>query len=79
MSDIPGIFFMESYYLALHNLPDKDRLMLYDSIFSYAFDGADPALPEGLAPFFTLIKPNIDSSITRYRNGSKGGRPKKNK
>ncbi len=72
-----GFVFMESYYLALRELPEADRLMMYDTMLKYAFEGTAPELPAQLAGYFTLIKPSVDASLERYRNGKRGGRPKK--
>ena len=75
-----GFVILPTYYEAIRQLPDGERLMIYDALMAYGLDGV---LPDGLPPMlniiFTLIKPNIDSSIRRYRasveNGRKGGRP----
>ena len=72
-----GFVFMESYYLALKELPEADRLLMYDAMLKYAFEGAAPELPAPLVGYFTLIKPSVDASLERYRNGKLGGRPKK--
>lgn len=73
-----GFVILPTYYEAIRQLPDGERLMMYDALMAYGLDGV---LPEGLPPMlniiFTLIRPNIDSSIRRYRasveNGRKGG------
>lgn len=73
--------FFSSYYEALRPLPDEDRLLLYDAIFDYAFQGEETQeMTVYSKSLFTLLKPHIDSSI-QYRqkqseNGAKGGRPK---
>lgn len=68
---------MESYHVALKGLPEADRLMMYDAMLKYAFEGVIPELPAALAGYFTLIRPSIDASLERYRNGKRGGRPRK--
>lgn len=77
-----GFVFLRSYYEAIQSLPDEYRLELLDAVLQYAFQGQ---IPEELSPLircsFTLLVPNIDSSIRRYaaclENGHKGGRPSK--
>lgn len=77
-----GFVFLRSYYEAIQSLPDEYRLELLDAVLQYAFQGQ---IPEELSPLircsFTLLVPNIDSSIRRYAansgNGCKGGRPSK--
>lgn len=74
-----GIVILPSYYDALKTLPDADRLEMYDALMEYGLHGKAVCLPPHLQGFFSLIKPNIDSSQRRYRaakeNGSKGGAP----
>lgn len=77
-----GFVFLRSYYEAMQNLPDEYRLELLDAMLHYVFQGD---APKELSPLiqcsFTLLVPNIDSSIRRYaantENGRKGGRPSK--
>lgn len=75
-----GFVFLASYYHALKELPDGDRLSLYDAIACYGVTGREPELCGIQKAFFSLIKPNIDSSGKKYaasvENGRKGGRPK---
>lgn len=72
-----GFVFLESYFWALKELPEAERLMMYDAVLKYAFEGVTPELPAPLMGYFTLIKPSVDASLERYRNGKRGGRPKK--
>lgn len=73
---------LPSYHEAIKDLPDADRLQMYDAIIRYGLYGEAVELSGVAKALFTLIKPNIDSSQTRYRaakaNGEKGGRPAKN-
>lgn len=77
-----GVLILPSYHEAIKDLPDKDRLAMYDCIVLYGLYGEEPELPAHLRGFFALIKPQIDSSRNRYdaavKNGGKGGRPPKN-
>lgn len=79
---ICGFTMLPSYYEALRPLADEDRLKLYDAMMDYAFSGKEP---EGLSPllngYFSLLRPNLDSSLRHYaaaaENGKRGGRPRK--
>lgn len=77
-----GVVFLPSYHEAIKDLPDEDRLQMYDAIVRYGLYGEAIELSGVAKALFTLIKPNIDSSQNRYRaakaNGEKGGRPAKN-
>ena len=85
-----GIVFLPSYHEAIRELPDSDRLKMYDAIVNYGLYGEVMELSPVLRAMFSLIKPNIDSSQNRYKaakeNGSKEskegsnprGRPPKN-
>ena len=53
------------------------RLEAYDAIFRYGFFGIEPNPSKAFSPLWKLIKPNIDSSIKKRDDGSKGGRSKK--
>lgn len=70
--------FYKSFYEAISDLPKDIRLEVLTAIIEYALYGRQP---ETLKPFargmFTLIKPNIDTNNSRYDNGKRGGRPKK--
>ena len=74
-----GVVFMLSYYEAIKDLPDNDRLSIYDAVMQYGFNGTEPQLSGIAKTVFTLIKPNVDSSLKKYRasvaNGKRGGRP----
>lgn len=69
--------FYRSFYEAIRDLPNDIKLEVYTAIVEYGLYGE---APEEMKPFtkavFTLVKPNIDASLTRYQNGRKGGRPK---
>ena len=81
--EVTGFVFQRSYYEALRGLDDESRLAVLDAMTDYAFTGKEP---ENLQPLplacFTLIRPTIDSSLSRYAacvaNGKRGGRPRKN-
>lgn len=73
------MIFYESFYEACKDLPDSERLAVYDAILGYGCEGK---LPEGLTgtgkAVFTICKPLMDANAERKANGSKGGRPRKN-
>ena len=70
-----SFLFYRSFYEAIIDLPKDIKLEILTAIIEYALDGREP---ESLKPFargmFTLIKPNLDANISKYKNGKKGGR-----
>lgn len=81
--------FYWSFKDAIRDMPDADKLSVYEAITDFAFFGVDPA---GLSPVgrlaWKLIRPQLEASIRRYdacvSNGDKGkefgklgGRPRK--
>lgn len=81
MNDGKSFIMLPSYFEALSTLEDGDRLAMYDAIMGYVFKGEEPELQGVLKSLFTLLRPNIDSSIRKYQanveNGKRGGRPRK--
>lgn len=69
--------FYRSFYEALQDLKDKDRLKVYDAICELAMNNKETELTGMSKTIFTLIKPQILANTKRYENGKKGGRPKK--
>jgi hypothetical protein len=73
------MIFYESFYEAAKDLPDDQRLQIYDAIIRYGCAGI---LPEDLTgtpkALFAIVKPLIDANAQRRENGAKGGRPRKN-
>lgn len=74
-----GTVILPSFYEAIKDLPNADRLAMYDCIVRYGLYGETADLPAHLRGYFTLIRPYIDSSRKRYEtaveNGKKGGAP----
>ncbi|WP_418415724.1 DUF6291 domain-containing protein [Alistipes finegoldii] len=81
--------FYWSFKDAIRDMPDADKLAVYEAITDFAFFGVDPG---GLSPVgrlaWKLIRPQLEASIRRYEacvtNGNKGkefgklgGRPRK--
>lgn len=79
MAEQSKFTFFRSYWEALSELPDKDRLALYDAIAAYALNDTEPTLTKTQFAFFCLIKPNLDASRKKQANGKQGGsKPKAN-
>lgn len=73
-----GFVFLPSYFLALNRLSDADRLVAYDAVMRYAFEGAEPkGLPPALESLFDLLRPNVDAGIKRYRSKCENGKSPK--
>ena len=72
------MIFYESWFEAIKDLEDSERLAAYDSIIRYGCEGK---LQEGLKgtakSIFIMAKPHIDANEQKKINGSKGGRPRK--
>ena len=77
-----GFRWLPSYYEAVWDLPDGDRLALYDAILDFGFGNPVSDLPSTLAGFFRLIVPTLEKSVRfeakQRENGLKGGRPRNN-
>ncbi len=69
-----SLIFYRSFMESFAELPDEERLKMYDAIFKYGLDGEDPKLSGTLAALFRLVKPQLDANERRYQNGLKGGR-----
>lgn len=78
MSEIKTVPFFRSYWKAIQRLNNDDRLLIFDSIMSYAFDGIYPDLTDYNACIWDLIEPNLSKSVQKaianIDNGKKGGR-----
>lgn len=75
--------FYWSFKDAIRDMPDADKLAVYEAITDFAFFGVDP---NGLSPVgrlaWKLIRPQLEASIRRYdacrNNGLKGAEYGKN-
>lgn len=78
--ELDRITFFRSYFTAIRRIKKKtDRCDAYDALFDYAFFGIEPdidALPDTAAIAFDLSRPNLDASIKKAENGSRGGSTK---
>ncbi len=76
-----GFKWQPSYYEAIRDLPDAERLKMYDAISDYGFGNVIEDLPPLLNGYFLLMKPILEKSVEYYTaqqgNGKKGGRPPK--
>lgn len=74
-----GALIFPSFYEAIKDLPDDDRLTMYDALCRYTLEGKEPQLKGETRRLWVLMQPNIDSSNHRYaatvENGKKGGAP----
>lgn len=65
--------FYRSFDEAARDLPDADRLRLYDAMSDYVFRGIVPDFDGVLGIVWKLVRPNLDSSV---RGQETGGRRK---
>lgn len=77
MAEKESFVFYASFYEALQDLKDKERLKMYDAICELALNNKETKMTGLTKTIFTLIKPQILANQKRYENGKKGGRPKK--
>lgn len=59
--------FFESYFDAIEDFDDEDRLALYDGIMRYVFRDEEPSFDGFKATAWKLIRPNVDKSLKRSR------------
>ena len=68
--------FYRSFYEAIKDLDKKEQSNLLSAICELALNGTEIELNGISSTIFKLIKPQINANLKRYKNGSKGGRPK---
>lgn len=77
-----GALILPSFYEAIKDLSDGDRLTMYDALCRYSLEGKKPQLKGEPRRLWVLMQPIIDRSSNRYvaavANGKKGGAPKGN-
>jgi len=71
-----GFVFYKSWFDSIKTMSESDQLFMFKKIVAYG-TGEDYDLPNHLMVFWYLIQPQIDSNNKKYKDGSKGGRPKK--
>ena len=78
-----GFRVLPSYYEAIRDLPDDERLRMYDTIMDFGFGNKVGELPPLLMGYLKLIMPSLEKSMKfeskQKANGQKGGRPPKPK
>ncbi len=77
MEEVNSFVFYRSFFEALNDLKKEDRLAIYDAICDLALNGNERDLSGISKTIFTLIKPQVIANREKQKNGSKGGRPKK--
>lgn len=70
--------FFASFYDALSDLGDAERLACYDAICQFALTGKEPKVEGIVSTVFKLIKPVLDKSKVRAEAGKEGGKNKQN-
>jgi len=68
--------FYRSFYEAIKELPDSDRLAMYDAICEYALEHENTAGTPVSRGMMALIIPQLEANFKRRVNGMQGGRPK---
>ncbi len=71
-----SFIFYRSFYEALQDLPNQQRLEIYDAICNFSLNFQECELKGISSTIFKLIKPQLEANNKRFINGSK---PKKSK
>lgn len=79
MDEKKSFVFYRSFYEALQDLDNESRLSVYDAICALALNCEEKELNGFAKTIFKLIKPQIEANTLKYKNGQKGGRPRKEK
>ena len=81
-----SFIFYRSFYEAVQELDEKDKIATYDAIISYALNRVEPDVQGAAKAIFKMAKPQIDANQKRFldgcegaEHGAKGGAPKGNK
>lgn len=70
-----SVVFYRSFWEAIKQLPEKERLESLTAILEYGLDEIEPKSAGVASAMFLMAKPQIDANNRRYQNGTKGGRP----
>ena len=70
-----SVVFYRSFWEAIKQLPEKERLESITAILEYGLDEIEPKSAGVASAMFLMAKPQIDANNRRYQNGTKGGRP----
>lgn len=60
-----------SFYEAIKDLPPDNQLEMYNAICEYSLNLVEPELSGLSKTIFTLVKPQLDANIQRFKNGKK--------
>lgn len=75
-NEVEGFVFYRSFFEAISQIEGiNEKCNVYTSIFEYCFLGIEPNLNGTSNIIWTLMKPQIDTSISNYLNGKRGGAP----
>ncbi|MCK5605328.1 hypothetical protein KAR91_25775 [Candidatus Pacearchaeota archaeon] len=66
-----SFIFYRSFFEAISELPDKDRLLLFTAISEYSLNFKEIQLTGIPKTIFILIKPQLDANNKRFMNGIK--------
>lgn len=69
LKDRNGMIFYHSYYEAIKPLPDEQKILIYNAIFSYSFEWKKPKFSWILQTIRVLIEPVLTMNNARYNNG----------
>lgn len=70
-----SVVFYRSFWEAIKQLQEKERLESLTAILEYGLDEIEPKSAGVASAMFLMAKPQIDANNRRYQNGTKGGRP----
>ena len=72
-----SFIFYRSFYEAIQDLPDNEKLKLFNAICEMSLNERKIELTGMTKTLFKVIEPQLQANNERYSNGRKGGRPKK--
>ena len=76
---VDGIYFFTSFWEAIKELPDEDRLSAYDALMEYAFTGEELEVSGVAKAILIMAKPVLASRKKNAERGAKGAEAKKAK
>ena len=71
-----NFLFYRSFYEAIKEFSEADRLALYDALCNFAFEDVETEFTGMKKAIFSMATPLISASIKNYQRGVKGGRPR---
>lgn len=71
-----SFIFYRSFYEAIKDLDCDTKVEIYDAICEYSLNQTETKIDGIGKSILTLIKPQLDANLKRYKNGCFGGRPK---